>query len=105
MSTDPKGAAGALKVPLHLLPRVFVESVAWALKTGATKYGAWNWRKSEVIASTYGSAILRHTHAYLDGEDLDPESGLSHLAHIGANVAIILDAGRAETLVDDRPKI
>lgn len=102
--TDPKQAAGELKAPLCLLPRVFVEAVAWALKTGATKYGAWNWRKTEVPVATYISASLRHLHAYADGEDIDPESGLSHLAHVGANVAIILDAARAGTLVDDRPE-
>jgi hypothetical protein len=99
---DPKGAAGAKKCPLHLIPPVAMREIAWAHKHGAEKYGEWNWRGSKVCVTTYVAAMMRHLNAYRDGEDIDPESGLSHLTHIGASLNILLDAEACETLVDDR---
>ena len=88
-----------------MLPPSFNKAVAYALKGGADKYGAWNWRDagSEYLASTYTGAIRRHLDAWLDGENDDPESGQSHLAHIAASVAIVIDSMQAGTFKDDRP--
>jgi hypothetical protein len=102
--TDPKGEVGKSKPQLHLIPRVSLEAQAGALQLGAKKYGEANWRYNTVCQSTYISAIMRHTAAFQDGEDLDPESGLSHLGHVMASCAIILDAAKCGTLVDDRVK-
>ena len=99
---DPKGAAGALKTPLGLIPPFAMAQTAWAHKLGADKYGPFNWRDTGVCASTYVNAMLRHLNAWRDGEDLDPESGISHLAHIACNCNILLDAGFCRTLQDDR---
>jgi hypothetical protein len=101
---DPKGAAGALKVPLHLVPPYALEQTAWVHKLGSEKYGPYNWRKTGVCASTYVSAIMRHLNAWRDGEDLDPESGISHIAHIATSCNILLDAAHCGTLQDDRNK-
>ena len=100
---DPKGKAGEAKTPLHLLPPVFMAAVAWVLKLGAKKYGPWNWRETKVECQTYVGAIRRHLDAWQDGEDIDPESGQSHLAHVAASVAILLDAEANGTLADNRP--
>ena len=99
---DPKGAAGAVKVPLGLIPPHAMEQTAWVHKLGADKYGAWNWRETGVCASTYVNAILRHLNAWRDGEDLDPESGISHLAHVACSANILMDAGYCGKLQDDR---
>ena len=99
---DPKGAAGAVKVPLGLIPPYAMEQTAWVHKLGAEKYGAWNWRETGVCASTYVNAILRHLNAWRDGEDLDPESGISHLAHVACSANILMDAGKCGKLQDDR---
>lgn len=104
MNLDPKAAAGALKPQLQLVPPCFEEAVANALQQGAEKYGAWNWRSNQVPLMTYLGAIRRHLNAFLDGEDDAPDSGISHLGHIGASCAILLDAKKQGTLVDDRPK-
>jgi len=102
---DPKKAAGDLKDPLHLLPTIALRQTAHVLKLGADKYGVYNWRHSNgVKASTYSAAILRHITQYMDGEDVDEESGKSHLAHIMATCSILLDAERVNKMIDDRPK-
>jgi hypothetical protein len=102
---DPKGAAGSLKAPMWLVPPVALEELAWVLKLGSEKYGAYNWRATGVCASTYISAAFRHLNAWRDGEDLDPESGRSHLAHAMTCFAIVLDAEKCGTLDDDRNKL
>lgn len=100
--TDPKGSAAATRCPLHLLPVAIMEETAWVLKGGAEKYGIRNYRHNKVCASTYISAIMRHLNKWREREDLDTESGRSHLAHIAANCAILMDAAQHGTLEDDR---
>jgi hypothetical protein len=102
---DPKGHAGSLKAPLHLLPPSAMAEIARAHAHGAGKYGAFNWRASKIQALTYAAAMMRHLDAWRDGEDCDPESGVSHLAHIGSNCNILLDCIAAGTMVDNRFKM
>ena len=101
---DPKGQAGSLKAPLGLVPPYAMEQTAWVHKLGAEKYGPWNWRETGVCASTYVNAILRHLNAWRDGESLDPESGITHLAHIACSANILMDAEYCGKLQDDRNK-
>lgn len=102
---DPKGAAGLLKAPLGLIPPHSMEQTAWVHQLGSRKYGPFNWRDTGVCASTYINAIMRHLNAWRDGEDLDPESGISHLAHIACSCNIMMDADYCEKLQDDRNKV
>ncbi len=102
MNTDPKGEIGKTKCPLHLLPPMALRQTAWVQKLGADKYGAFNWRKTEVCASTYVSAMMRHMLAFMEGIDYDIESQQSHLAHIAANCNILMDAMAHRTMIDDR---
>jgi hypothetical protein len=81
-----------------------MEQTAWVHKLGAEKYGPWNWRETGVCASTYVNAILRHLNAWRDGESLDPESGITHLAHIACSANILMDAEVCGKLQDDRNK-
>lgn len=102
---NPKDTVGQAKTPFHLVPASATAQEAEVMRTGAAKYGAYNWRSSAVKASVYVSALQRHVATYFDGEDLDPESGLSHLAHARANLGILLDAEACGTLIDDRPLV
>ena len=101
---DPKGEAGSKKAPMWLLPPVALEQTSWVHKLGNDKYGPFNWRVTGVCATTYVSAIMRHLNAWRDGEDLDPESGISHIAHIATSCNILMDAEACGTLQDDRNK-
>jgi hypothetical protein len=101
---NPKDAAATRdnKPRLDLLEHSADIEIAAALLTGAAKYGVGNYRNVPIAARVYGAAIKRHVGAWLEGQELDPESGLSHLAHIGANVHVLFGALDAGTLQDDR---
>lgn len=101
--SDPKGAAGAAKTPLQLLPSVAMALTSQVLKHGAEKYGEFNWRHAKVETMTYIGAIRRHLDAMADGQDLDPESGFPHIAHVAASCFILMDAADFGHLVDNRP--
>lgn len=91
------------KPPLEYLVKTTWEEDARVHKHGADKYGKNNWRIDKILTSTYEAAILRHYKAYfVDGEDIDPDSGESHLTHIRACCAVMRDAEMHGTLIDDR---
>ncbi|HQT38907.1 MAG TPA: DUF5664 domain-containing protein [Acidocella sp.] len=102
MAENPKEAAGRLKTPVHLVPPALILATAEVLKHGASVYGEWNWRDAGIVLSTYTGAAMRHLLAIMDGQDIDPESGQSHWAHIAANCAIVLDAAPRGMVKDDR---
>ena len=90
------------KVPLHLLDTYALEETAKVLAFGAKKYGANNWRKG-IKKTRLLAAALRHLFAYLRGEDLDPESRLSHIAHAMCCCMFLLGLMH-RTDLDDRYK-
>ena len=93
------------KAPLEKLVLSCLEGDAVVHALGASKYGERNWREEPILASTYEAAILRHFLAYfLYCEDIDPESGVSHLHHIRACCALLIDSNIEGTLVDDRKR-
>lgn len=100
--TNPKDAIGSDKLPLHLWPTTATVYGALGLLDGALKYGRTNWREMQIKASVYVDALKRHTDRYWEGEDIDPDSGLPHLAHILAGAAILADATANGRVVDDR---
>lgn len=100
--TNPKDMIGSDKLPLHLWPEAASIMGCLGLLDGALKYGRSNWRESGVRVSIYIDACRRHLAAYFEGEDTDPDSGLPHLCHALACLAIIVDAGNSGKLTDDR---
>lgn len=47
---------------------------------------------------------MRHQAQWLDGIDLDDESSLNHLAHVAANILMLLEYQLSQTGNDDRYK-
>ncbi len=91
------------KARVSLIPRAALEAEAAVMGFGAKKYATWQW-KSGFAYSRLLDASLRHIIAFADGEDNDPESGLSHLAHARASLAMLLDQLKTGAGEDDRCK-
>ncbi len=100
---NPKDLLGIKKSRLDLVPPALAILAAPAMALGGKKYGPYNWRTKPVKLTVYLGAIRRHESAFFDGQDLDPESGYSHLSHMAACLAIIADAAAIGNLIDDRP--
>jgi hypothetical protein len=101
---NPKAAIGAAKAPFFGIPWTAVIEMGTVMDGGAHKYGAYNYRDTRISTTTYHDAILRHFMLWADGEDDDPESKASHLAHVMACCALMIDADHGDMLEDDRSK-
>lgn len=102
--TNPKRIHGIRKPSPQYIPPIAIIEEAVVMALGAEKYGAFNWQSSKVDATTYYSAAMRHLMSWFAGEDVDRESGASHLAHVRACMGILIDAAATGQLVDDRPR-
>lgn len=89
---NPKKSEGDQKEPVHLMPAQTIIQTSRVLAHGAEKYGEFNWRSTEIDLQTYIGATLRHLLAIMEGEDVDPDSGEDHWAHISANAAVVIDS-------------
>jgi len=100
--TNPKDIIGSDKMPLHLWPNTATMYGVLGLLDGMLKYGRTNWRVAGVRASIYYDAARRHLDAWFEGEENASDSGIHHLGHALACIAILVDAREASKLVDDR---
>lgn len=91
------------KPPMALLSSDALFEIAKVLEFGAIKYDAWNW-KGGFKWTRVASAVLRHIFQWLRGEDKDPETGLSHLAHACCGLMFLLDFEVNHLGEDDRYK-
>lgn len=88
-------ASGAMREKLNALPYDLIpyqelsEAYARVAEHGAVKYAPWNWSKGLARVQLLGS-LLRHTFAYLRGQDRDKDSGLLHTDHILWNAVALV---------------
>lgn len=90
------------KTRYDLVPAFAQEQYARVLTYGANKYEERNWERgmkwSKVLAS-----LERHLAAIKRGEDIDPESGELHSAHVMCNAAFLTEYYKIYPKGDDRP--
>lgn len=91
------------KSPLSMIPNSFINGVADVLDFGAKKYHRDNWKKGMEWTRLVDSC-LRHVTTWNEGEDLDPESKLSHLKHAACNLAFLIEYEEKKLGKDDRYK-
>lgn len=93
------------KPTYELIPFDLLDDVNKVLQHGQKIYGTNNWQKTEGFKlSRCYNALLRHMFAWWRGEDIDPESGISHLAHAMCNLLFLTYHFRYTKGCDDRPK-
>nr|DAU76344.1 MAG TPA: hypothetical protein [Caudoviricetes sp.] len=100
---NPKTAVGLTKPSLSAVPPIAMFHLGKAMSDGMRKYGKMNYREKKVSSSIYYDAALRHLMAWYDGEQIASDSGVHHLGHAMACMAILLDAEALGQLNDDRP--
>lgn len=71
----------------QLDPR-FIQELADLMTASAEKYGKYNWALGQEYHTPFDSC-MRHMLKFIKGEDLDDESGKSHLLHAAANIMIL----------------
>lgn len=63
----------------------FILGMGDVLTKSRAKYEHFNWCKPTKLSTPYESA-MRHLMAFQSGENIDPETGLSHLLHVATNI-------------------
>lgn len=101
--SNPKDVVGIRKAPMSTVSEPVMFEVGLAMLEGASKYGRHNYRAVGVRSSVYYDAFRRHVGAWWEGEDIDPDSGLSHITKAIATLVVLRDAMIQDKLTDDRP--
>lgn len=101
--TNPKDAIGIRKAPLSCVPMNVVAEIGTGMLEGAAKYGRHNYRAIGVRASVYFDATMRHLISWWEGEDIDPDSGMNHVAKALTSLTVLRDAQLQGKCEDDRP--
>ena len=91
------------KPPISLISELAIVQEAEVLAFGAEKYGRHNWRQG-IEWSRIIDAVQRHILAFNSGEDADPETSLSHIAHARAGLGFLLEYIETHPELDDRYK-
>ncbi|HEY7823730.1 MAG TPA: dATP/dGTP diphosphohydrolase domain-containing protein [Acidimicrobiia bacterium] len=102
--TNPKDAIGTAKWrQFFVVPRQVLWEVGVGMLEGALKYGRHNYRGAGVRASVYCDAALGHIEQFIEGEDIDRDSGLSHVTKAICSLVVLRDAMLNDFWTDDRP--
>ena len=89
------------KPGLDMLSSKALIEIAKVMDHGKRKYAKHNWR-SGIVFSRLIAAVLRHILAWNDGETLDSETGISHLAHASCGLMFLLEFEQTRPDLDDR---
>lgn len=105
INSNAKGTGArynADKPDYSLIPLCTLEEEVRVWMYGAKKYKAHNWMKGMPWSVPYACA-MRHLAAWQRGEDIDPESGQPHLAHVMCNIRMLTLYSKTYLEGDDRP--
>lgn len=89
------------KLRYDLIPAGPLRDIVAVFTFGAQKHEDNNWRKGKRWGSMY-AAVQRHLQAFNNGQDLDEESGLPHLAHAAVGIMFLLEYMKTCPDQDDR---
>lgn len=95
------------KPDYSLLPKIFMDQVAYVMQAGALKYGEFNYTKGHTIRQLTAAAA-RHLKLIEAGEDIDADTSgrlgidIHHAACVCANMLMLLHQLELGTSVDNR---
>jgi hypothetical protein len=104
MKENPKSIPGRQKDSYSFIPWNIMRGLGIVMKSGAVKYGRFNWRQDKITLTDYEDSLVRHFVEWIGGSDADKDSGMHPLYHVMATCAVILDAKEHDSLIDDRLK-
>ena len=90
---------------MSTVPANVMAEIGVAMLEGTAKYGRHNYRAVGVRASVYYDALMRHMMAWWEGEDLDPDTEMSHVTKALSCLVVLRDSMLQENWTDDRPII
>ena len=103
-TTSSTGGEKGMKPERYsLIPVPALDIMARLYGFGAEKYAAHNWRKGYEWSKSFDS-LFRHATAALNGEDIDPETGLPHLAGAAFHCFTLMVFMQEHPEFDDRFK-
>ncbi len=101
--SNPKDIIGSTKPGLDALSWPVLFEMGAGMDDGGYKYGRQNYRVVGVRHSVYFNAAMRHLADWWEGEDIDPDSGLSHITKVMTCLMVLRDSMIMGNDVDDRP--
>lgn len=96
------GEKGQKLARFDLLPWDSLWTVAELYGVGAKKYEERNWERGHDWSLSI-AALGRHYALFAAGEDLDPETGLPHMAAVAYHALALLRFMEQHRDLDDRP--
>ena len=90
------------KTRIELFPGDVLLAISEILTSGAIKYEDRNWERGMKWSRPFG-ALMRHMWAWWQGEQLDAETGKSHLWHAGCCIVFLTAYEMRSIGEDDRP--
>ena len=102
--TDPEtgGEKGQKQARFDLIPADALWAIAEHFGRGAEKYADRNWEKGYDWSLSYG-AMMRHVWAWWGGEDVDEETGSSHMVAVAWHALVLVANELRGNGTDDRP--
>lgn len=92
------------KAPLAVLPWAAMDALAMVQAYGHKKYNNfYNYRKGMEVSRNLSCAI-RHIRDYMNGHEVDHESGINPLAHALCRISFVLQNLEDGVAIDDRYK-
>lgn len=95
------GEKGQKDAQFELLPYEQLAEVAEHFAKGAEKYAVNNWKRGYAWSLSSG-AMMRHFAAFMEGEEIDEETGDHHLAAVAFHALALLYFKDHHRDLDDR---
>ena len=77
------------KLDWSLLEWRALEGLVKVLSFGEQRYGRENWKDLDRPEARYLNALMRHAVKIMQGQNIDPDSGQTHLSHIMCNAMFL----------------